>query len=185
MVRGETCDYSKCSKHYRHETCKQLFEYDKCMEKYDKTCRGDMLYHSNLKGKISLDSFRRISKTLAKICVPDKSVVAYWRSKSLALFDSSVRKFWMCFLCQTEMPSFWKLRVWTPYYRLLRVAIWLKHCPRGQAQTGENEMRAEEKAKVAIEKPKFTTKESERKLWRFELGRGWLRFSSRSSSATM
>ena len=49
---GRNCDYTKCSKHYRNETCKQLFEYDKCMAKFDKVCRGDMLYHSNLKGRI-------------------------------------------------------------------------------------------------------------------------------------
>jgi len=53
------CDYTKCAKHYRHETCKQLFEYEKCMAKFDKVCRGEMLYHSNLKGvKLKLDTMK-------------------------------------------------------------------------------------------------------------------------------
>lgn len=68
------CDYTKCAKHYRHETCKQLFEYDKCMAKFDKVCRGDMLYHSNLKGvKLKLDTMKCEQKKKRKSRLKNRS----------------------------------------------------------------------------------------------------------------
>ena len=53
---AKRCDYKKCADRHlssrKRKSCNSYEHYATCMAKYEMVCRGDMAYHSNIKGKI-------------------------------------------------------------------------------------------------------------------------------------
>jgi len=65
---AKRCDYKKCADRHlssrKRKNCSSYEHYALCMAKYEMVCRGDMAYHSNIKGMAtSLDSNNKMIPT--------------------------------------------------------------------------------------------------------------------------